>query len=253
MHPTRSLLALALATLPAFAGAQELPDPRQLIDRYLEAIGGAEALRGNMDASAKVSMVIAENGMRGDMQIHVRGDDLATSMTFNGMEIRTGLLDGLGWAIDPMNGPRLLEGAELEDMRRNVDPDVATFSDRAIASLETVALADSEGRPCHRVEIEWKSGINTAACFGVDDGLMLYTESISVSPMGEVRQVVHMHDYKPLGKVLGPSRMRGSLMGMTQVMTIEDYRLGSPPDEVFALPPAILALREAQPAGQSAE
>jgi len=253
MRATRLTLALALAALPAFAGAGALPDPRQLIDRHLEASGGADAIRDSGDGSAKMSIVVAENGMRGDLQLYTRGRDLVMNMTMAGMEIRTGMVGDIAWSIDPMLGPRLLEGKELEEQRRNVDPDVVTFADSAIESMQTVALADSEGRPCHRVEILWKSGDETATCFGLDDGLALYSESTSVSPMGEMRQVIHLYDYKTMGKVLVASRMRSSTMGMTQVMTIEDYRMGTPPDEVFALPPAIQALLDAGHGTQSAE
>lgn len=253
MRPNRLMLALALAALPAFAGAETLPDPRQLIDRHLEASGGADAIRNSGDGSAKMSIVVAENGMRGDMQLHSRGRDMVMNMTMAGMEIRSGMVGDIAWSIDPMLGPRLLEGKELEDQRRNVDPDVLTFADESIESMKTVALADSEGRPCYRVEILWKSGDETASCFGTDEGLALYSESTSVSPMGEMRQTIHLYDYKTLGKVRVASRMRSSAMGMTQVMTIEDYQEGTPPDEVFALPPAIQSLLDAGAGAQSAE
>lgn len=253
MRPTRLMLALALATLPALAGAEALPDPRQLIDRHLEASGGAEAIRDSGDGSAKMSIVVAENGMRGEMQVHSRGRDMVMTMSMAGMEIHTGMVGDIAWSIDPMLGPRLLEGEELDEQRRSVDPDVITFSDAAIESMKTVALADSEGRPCHRVEIRWKGGDETATCFGLDDGLALYSESTSVSPMGEMRQVIHLYDYKTIGKVRVPSRMRSVAMGMTQVMTIDDYQEGTPPDEVFALPPAIEALLDAGTGARSAE
>lgn len=245
MRPSRLMLALALAALPAFAGAESLPDPRALIDRHLEASGGAEAIRNSDDGTIRASVLVEENGMGGEMTIHARGTDMVMKLSMAGMQISSGMVGDIAWSIDPMLGPRLLEGEELQDQRREVDPDVLTYADAAIESMKTVALADSEGRACHRVEIRWKSGDDTATCFGLEDGLALYTESTSVSPMGEMRQTVHLYDYKPMGKTRVASRMRTHTMGMTQVMTVEEFTIGTPPDEVFAVPPAIQALLDA--------
>lgn len=244
-RPLVCALVLALAFAPALASAKDLPAPRALIDRHLAAIGGGDALRNSGDGTAKMSIQIAENGMRGDMVLHARGEDLVINMSMMGLQISMGSVGGVSWSIDPMHGPRLIEGEELEQQRQQMDPDVLTFSDEAIASMKTIALADSEGRPCYRVEIVWKSGNDTATCFGVDDGLALSSEFISVSPMGDMRQTLHMYDYKQFGPVKMASRMQGKTMGMTQVITIDSFEFGTPPDEAFALPAAIVALTQA--------
>lgn len=241
-----STAALALAIAPALAQANDLPAPRALIDRHLAAIGGVDALRSSGDGTAKMSVEVAENGMRGDMRVHVRGEDVVVNMSMMGMQISMGSVGDVSWSIDPMHGPRLIEGEELDEQRRQMDPDVLTFSDAAIESMKTVALADSEGRPCYRVEIVWKAGNDTASCFGVDDGLALSSEFTSTSPMGEMRQTMHLYDYKQFGGVKMASRMQGKIMGMTQVMTIDSFEFGTPPDEVFALPAAIVALTQAE-------
>lgn len=254
MHPTHMAsrrlglavaLALALVAAPALVAAKDLPAPRALIDRHLAAIGGADALRDSGDGTAKISIEVAENGMRGDMVLYARGEDLVMNMTMMGMQISMGSVGGVSWSIDPMLGPRLIEGEELEEQRRQMDPDVLTFSDAAIESMKTVALADSEGRPCYRVEIAWKDGNDTATCFDVDDGLALSSEFTSTSPMGETRQTMHLYDYKQYGAVKMASRMQGKTMGMTQIMTIDSFEFGTPPDSAFALPAAIVALTQA--------
>lgn len=251
MHPTHMAsrrlglaVAFALVAAPALVSAKDLPAPRALIDRHLAAIGGVDALRSGGDGTAKMSIEVAENGMRGDMLVHVRGEDVVMNMSMMGMQISMGSVGGVSWSIDPMHGPRLIEGEELEEQRRQMDPDVLTFSDAAIESMKTVALTDSEGRPCYRVEIVWKAGSDTASCFGVEDGLALSSEFTSISPMGEVRQTLHLYDYKQFGPVKMASRMQGKIMSLTQVMTIEDFSFDTPPDEAFALPAAIVALTQ---------
>ena len=244
---TTLALALALWSLPSLAA--DLPEPRSLIDRHLAAVGGAQALSASADGTAKMSIEIADTGMRGQMMLYARGEDMAITMNMMGMQVLMGTLDGVSWSIDPMHGPRLIEGKELEEQRRQMDPEVNTFAEAAITSMKTLELGDSEGRPCYRVEIIWKSGDDTVTCFGVDDGLALSSEFTSVSPMGEMRQTMHLYDYKSYGDFKLPSRMRGKAMGLTQVLTIDSFETGTPPDEVFALPAAIVALLDEQKTG----
>lgn len=248
-------LALAFASMPALASAEALPEARALIDRHLEAIGGVEAVRNSGDGTVRIALEIEENGMRGSMLMHSRGKDMVLVMRMAGMEMRMGEVDGVAWSIDPMHGPRLIEGEELSDQQNRTNPDVATYSDASIASMKTVALADSEGRPCYRVEIVWKSGDDTVDCFGVEEHVLLSTQSTETSPMGDIRQTMHFYDYKPYGDFRMPTRMRMKVAGITQIMNVESVETETPPDEAFALPPAIVALlgdRDASETGRPA-
>lgn len=118
------------------------------------------------------------------------------------------------------------------------------YAKRAIESMKTVALSDSEGRPCYRVEIRWKTGDETASCFGKEDGLALSRESTSVSLTGETREIIHYYDYRAYGPMKMPSRMRMKNSGLTHVMSIDRFEAGTPAADVFVLPPAIAALLE---------
>lgn len=235
-------LALAFASMPALASGDALPEPRTLIDRHLDAIGGVEAVRNSGDGTVRIALEIEENGMRGSMLMHSRGKDMVLVMRMAGMEMRMGEVGGVAWSIDPMHGPRLIEGEELSDQQNRTDPDVATYADASIASMKTVGLADSEGRPCYRVEIAWKSGDDTVDCFGVEEHFLLSSQSTGTSPMGDMRQTMHFYDYKPYGDFRMPTRMRMKVAGITQIMIVESVEMATPPDEAFALPPAIVAL-----------
>jgi hypothetical protein len=120
-----------------------------------------------------------------------------------------------------------------------------------VTSAKTVALSESEGRPCYRVEIKWVSGRETAECYGKDDGLLLSTESTAVTPMGEIKQVSHMSDYRDFGGVKVAAKMKNLAAGMTQIFTILSVDPTAPAAEVFALPPAIEALVKKAAEGQA--
>ena len=242
MHRTTLALGLSLLFAP-LAHAADLPDARTLFDGYVKAIGGRDAVVRNSEGTTKLQMEIVENGMKADMTMHSRGQDRAMVMSLPGVgDFRSGYSGGVAWGMDPMNGPRLLTGPERDQMVSDTDVRHALRDPAVITSATTVALADSEGRPCYRVEITWASGRKSADCYGKDNGLLLSTESTTTSPMGEIKQVSHMYDYRDVNGVTTATTMKTLAAGMTQRITLVSSDPTPPAPEVFALPPAIEAL-----------
>ncbi len=240
----RSLyIALAFAVSPLAAHAADMPDARVLFDHYIKAVGGREALAKSSDGTMKSTLEIVEAGMKGDMTLSGRGKDFVMSINLpNFGETRMGQIDGVAWSIDPQNGPRLLEGKERQQFAQQFDDNYSTRDASLIESAKTTALSDADGRACYRVEIKWKSGDNTADCYGVDDGLLLSTESTVASPMGDIKQVAFLSDYKTYGAVKFPSVSKSKLAGMTQLIKVQSLDATAPAAELFTLPPAIAAL-----------
>ncbi|MBP6748818.1 MAG: hypothetical protein KA144_04185 [Xanthomonadaceae bacterium] len=246
---TRSTLAaaLALALLPFAASAGDLPKARTLIDAHLKAVGGAKAFAKADEGTIKATMEIVEAGMKGDMTVYARGTDMTMTLTLpNYGETRMGTIGGTTWSIDPQNGPRLLQGKEREQFLQQNDRKHAARDQSLIAKAETTALSDSEGRACYRVEIEWKSGEKTADCYGVDDSLLLSTESTAATPMGEIKQITHMYDYKAMGAIKAPYKAKTKLAGMTQIILMQSFDETKLADSVFEMPPSIAALLKKQ-------
>ena len=249
-------LALALSPLAQAADtpAAALPAPRTLIDAHVAAVGGAEAYAKSNDGTAKVQMEIVENGMKLEMTLYGRGIDRASVMVIPGAgDFRSGYSGGVAWSMDPMNGPRLLEGKEREQVVEQSDSLITVRDASVIASAKTTALSESEGRPCYRVEIKWVSGRETADCYGTEDGLLLSTELVIASLMGDMKQISHMSDYKSFGAVKAAAKIKSKVAGMTQLITIQSVDPAAPAAEVFALPVAIEALVKKSAAAASTQ
>jgi hypothetical protein len=246
---TLSLSPLAQANEPAVAepaaepAAAELPTARSLIDAHVVAIGGREAALANSEGSIKSTMEIVEASMKGDLVLYSRGNDRLLNMTLPAMgETKMGSIGDVFWSIDAMNGPRVLEGKERQQMAEQFDPLYAMRDASLIEMAATTALSDSEGRACYRVEIKWKSGNNTADCYSTENGLLLSTESSATTPMGELKQVSHFSEYTAYGKSKAPKVTKSKLAGMTQLVRIESYEDSPQDPKLFVLPAAIEAL-----------
>jgi hypothetical protein len=250
----RTALAFALSlSLVPLAQAADLPDARRLMDAHIAATGGKEAYAGFGEGTTKLQMEIVENGMKLDMTLYGRGKDRLTRMAIPGAgDFNSGYTGGVAWGMDPMNGPRLLEGKEREQLLEQSDPRIALHDPAMIASAKTVGLSDSEGRPCYRIEIKWVSGRDTAECYSTEDGLMLSIEATTTTPMGDIKSVSHMSDYKVFGALKQPAKTKSKAAGMTQLLTIVSVDPAMPDPSLFTLPTAIDALvKKAENAGEA--
>ena len=237
-----ALAALALA-LPFSASAADLPKAQALFDAHIKAIGGRKAVEKESDGTLTGTMEVVENGMKADMRIASLGKNRALTMSIpNVGEFRSGRNGDIVWSMDPMSGPRILEGKERQDQIEPFEPKYVMRDASLIESATTTGLSESEGRPCHRVEITWKSGKKTVDCYGVEDKLLLSTESTASTPMGELKQTSHFHEYKPFGAVKAATLTRAKVGGMTQVFRLSAYDATPPSVDVVALPAAIQTL-----------
>jgi hypothetical protein len=154
----------------------------------------------------------------------------------------------VGWAVNPMTGPTVLSGKELEQVQRSADMDATVDFSRMYPTMETVERSTAQGRPCYRVRLVSPAADTAFACFDVASGLMSTMQSKQVSPMGEMEATVSFEDYKDFGGIKMPARTVTSTMGQEMVMTIKSVTNETIPETEFALPAEIRALAGQQPA-----
>ncbi len=223
--------------------AQSLPDAASIVRKYVDAMGGA-ALREKQGMVTEGTFSLPAMGTSGPMVVsHARPDHLVLRMTLPGIgEMRSGFDGTVGWSLNPLEGPRVLSGQELEQVRDDADFRATLRDDNLITSMETVERKDVDGQTCYRVRIVWKSGRETYDCYAVDSGLLLSTELRTETVMGTVDATVLFSDYKAFDGVRLPTRTVQKVMGQEFVMTVNSVRFEPIDPAVFELPAEIQAL-----------
>lgn len=243
--PLVGALALAAAlAAPASAVAQELPPAQEIIDRYVEAIGGREAATASVATRSVGSFQMPAMGVTGDLET-VSGPDGATAMkvTIPGMgDMLSGYTGEVGWSMDPMTGPRLLDGGELDAMREQSNRLYAVRDASLFESFETTGENEYDGEACWEVHYVWVSGRETTECYSKDSGLIIAQTTAQESPMGTVDVVTRMTDYERFGDLLVPTTMRQSMMGQEQILTISEVQYGDVDRSLLEPPAAIQTL-----------
>jgi hypothetical protein len=222
----------------------DLPPARAIVDRYVGAVGGAEAFARHTSRHAKGRISMPAQGVEGEMEmLAARPDLMRVRMTIQGVgEIQSGYDGKVGWSVNPLTGPMLLEGKALQQTKADSDFDAVLHTDNAFTSLETVERTTFEGRPAYKVRAVRTTGDEDFEFFDAENGLMLGAIVTRESPMGSVKATHVTADYRTFGAIKIATRIVQRLMGTEQVITIDSVDFNTVDPAAFVPPPQIRAL-----------
>jgi hypothetical protein len=241
----RLAAAAALVLVPAALPAQELPAAADLFAAYNKAIGGEAAFANAKGSRSAGSFAMPAMGMSGTLEVF-SAPPSKTLVVINlpGFgELRQGYDGETAWAMDPMQGPRVLAGAELSQMVDRARWDSALRLMDRFQSAETVEKTEMGGQACYRVKLVWKDGRESTECFSVENGLMVGSTAKAETPMGVMEATSLISDYKQFGDFLMPTKTVTQSMGAEQVLTIDTVEFVEVEAAKFELPAEIKALK----------
>jgi hypothetical protein len=161
--------------------------------------------------------------------------------------IQVGYDGTVAWSVDPMQGPRLLTGKELDEVREEADPRAAARSLDLFSSIQTVADTTMGGEQYYMVKLVWKSGRETFDCYSATSGLMVGSKNVQQTAMGAIPVTSVYSEYKKFGDFMMPTKTTQSVMGQQQVMTITSVEVGTGVGITIVAPPEIKALAAPKP------
>ncbi|HEX7243653.1 MAG TPA: hypothetical protein VF263_25425 [Longimicrobiaceae bacterium] len=249
--PRALLLAAALASLAAapLAAQGTLPPAQQLLDRYAQAVGGRDRVARYTSVRTVSDLEFMGMGIKGTVESYTAKPNRMFMKTELG-PAGTGTMgfDGaVGWTNSAMQGPALMEGAELEQRREESDflESAAMIADpAAYASIQTVERAEMGGKACWKVKLVRKSGRESFNCYDVETGLLAGIVRTQVTQMGNMEITSVVGDYKDFGGVLLPTRSTATAAGQPVVIvtTTRSVEFDTAQPSVFELPQEIRAL-----------
>ncbi len=241
LRPFARYAAAALLVAVAAPATAQMPDGQSLVDRYEEVTGAASnPYDGISSIRTTMNMNSPAAGMAIDMQIDaVLPDKFVMRMNIPGMgEIRSGYDGTVGWSIDPMQGARVLQGAELEQMKNQAHNIASPGLGDDLVSAETTGESTVDGKKCWVVKLTQDSGEIADACFDADSGLLL-RQTMS---QGGVEVESLFQDYKEFGPVMMPARIVARGGGQEQIITIASVEYDAVDPAAVVLPAEVQAL-----------
>jgi len=212
----KRVVVVALCVLAAgFVHAQGTPAPDAVIEKYLAAIGGRDAL-GKL-TSRRSTGTVSVSGPAGDIPGQIELDaklpnKIRVMMTLDLTALGAGQLpieqrfDGTaGIVLNPMQGNSDISGLQLDSMRNNMFPTPLLTYRTLGMTLAPLAGDTIGGKTTVGLLLTPKSGAPVKLYFDPQTGLLLRTTTKISSPdLGELDQTSDVSDYRDVDGVKVP-------------------------------------------------
>jgi hypothetical protein len=237
---------LAAASLPA--AARQTPsvtaDARAIVARHVAALGGGAAFAGLTSMRASGALAMPAQGITGTVEIlAARPNKTLLKAQIAGIGTLESGFDGeRGWTIDPITGPMLLTGKQLDQARFDAVFDGPFHDLSRYTSLTSAGIEMFDGRKAHRVDTVNVAGDASKEYFDAATGLHAGSVATRETAMGPIEVTSYVRDYRETGKVLQAHQLVQKMMGVEQVITLDRFEFNTVPPDAFVMPPAVKAL-----------
>jgi len=240
----------------ARAQEQTLPAAEVILEKSIEATGGRAAYERTHSRKSTGKMEMPAMGLKAEAVEYSAVPDLSY-MILESPEIgkiESGSGGDIYWEMTQMTGPRVKEGDERALARRSTfNADLRWrefFPDVSTAGIDTV-----DGRPCYKLVLIPTEGPVETRYYDAGTYLLAKQEMLVETPMGEVPIEFFPSDYREVGGLLMPFKIRQVLMKMQEMVFATDsvWFNVEIPESLFVFPEPIKALlaKQAAPAPEA--
>ena len=230
-----------MAVIPAL-GQEKAPTVDQILDKYVQAIGGKAAHEKLTSRTGKGTFDIPAMGAGGPLEMYAKAPNKSLAIiTIEGFGVvRQGYTGTVGWSDDPQSGMRELTGAEAAAAK--ID---STFH-RDIKLKEIYPKMELKGKEkvgasdAYVIVATPASGPATTFYFDTQTGLLLRQDSTRETPQGTMNIQELFEDYKEVDGVKIPFTLKQNsdaisfVIKLTEIkhnVPIEDAKFNKPSDK----------------------
>jgi hypothetical protein len=202
----------------------------QVVDKFLQTIGGREKLGQIKDLTMKLSATVQGTPLE-VVQQRKAPNKSKTVMQAQGMEILNITTDGKRAVMAQMGNQQEVTGPELDAIKAQNTLFAELYYDqmgikRSLAGIETV-----EGKEAYKVELEMPGGAKVTEYYDAATGLKIRIMSSQNTPEGAVPQSTDLGDYKEVNGVqyphtvttsIGPQQIKMQVTGIEVNQNLED-------------------------------
>ncbi len=225
--------------------APALPEGRAIVDRFVQAIGGELAFRAVASMHATGTFAMPAQGITGTIEVFSsRPSNVRLRADIDGVgRIERGYDGKVGWSVNPIEGPSLITGRQLQELIDDGLFDGPLHPPSKVGELTTVEQTTFDGQAAYKVKVVFTSGTEQFEYFAVESGLLIGSEGTREMPGGGlVPRVSILRDYKQFGALKQPTSLVQQTLGIEQVVTITTYEYDAVSPDMFTPPAEIQAL-----------
>jgi hypothetical protein len=230
------------STAPDQGGAQEfnrreagLPSAAEIVNRYLQALGGEEALRKITSRGAKGSFFVPSYGSWGSYQeFALAPNSLIRTFHVENYGVTQRCVQGeTGWSESPEYGVEDLKGAALKELRLEAELCHPLAFRTRFSNLEAVRRTHLDGRDVIEVRGLFAEGVPLTLWFDAQTGLLSCVELPETGRNGKTNPVrMFYEDYRSVDGMLVAHTLRyvgGDLIWIVNRGVAHNLPLGAAP------------------------
>ena len=260
IRPMMAAMICAGLTIPGVLRAEEksLPKAEDIVDKYVEAVGGKAPFEKLDNRVIKGTMEIVGMGVKGATTIYqarpTKQYFVWETPSLGKFEAGT---DGqVVWELSMMQGPQVKKGGERALILREATFDGTVNWRKLYQKAECVGLETVDEKPCYKVVLTPHEGSPETNYYDQESGLLVKSEVKLETAMGTLPAVGYISDYQRVDGILLAHKVRqvigGGLQEQLVVTESVKHNVDIPADR-FRLPGEIQALVDKEKGGKKKE
>jgi zinc protease len=238
-------IGLSFLVCLVLSAADPLPKGEAILDKYIEATGGKAAYEKKRTEISTAVMEFVGKGVKAKMTAYHAVPNKSYSVAeIEGIgNIEEGTDGTVVWERSVLKGPRVKSGEERALSLRAADIRHDTRWRDYFTKVETTGVEPIDGHVCYRLVLTPKEGQPETRYYDKKSNLLVRTNMIMKTEMGEIPAESSVSDYRTIDGVLVPFQLKQKVLGQEFTVTMQSLKTNVDiPAERFALPEDVKAL-----------
>jgi hypothetical protein len=190
--------------------AEGLPSVDQILDKYVQALGGKAAIQRVNTIAMKGTLEIPAFGASGTIERYSKAPNaLVLIVEVGGFgTVQQGFNGTVGWSQDPQNGMRDLAGPELAQAKREADIHRNLRLKELYPKMVVAGKDKVEDRDVYVIEATPADGGPEKMYFDAQNGLLVRSDQTAYNAGEQLPTQTFLEDYKDVEGVKMPSTIR---------------------------------------------
>lgn len=257
-----ALIVFGVAAFPVAAQTEtktqeKKPSAGEVIERYLEVIGGREAAAKLKNRVAIFELEFVGQGLK--LKADVSAARPNKSYLKAEIEGLGGMQEGCdgkeAWSMSDIGGNTVSEGTERDDKLLGAAFDKYADWKKLFKEAEHKGVVKTDGKACHKLVMTPKAGSVQTWFFDAESGLMVREDAVQRQMGSEFPTVSRVSDYRKVDGVLMPHKIVTEIGTLAkQAITVKDIKHNvEMPEGRFDLPDEVKKIIEKRKAEDKAK
>jgi hypothetical protein len=209
---------------PSPTPAASLPSVKQILDRYVQALGGAEALTKITSRSAKGSRIGAD-GVLVPEEVHQKAPDkILTVTSYPNVVFSNGFNGTAAWAHSSREGATPLPEQLLVQIKRDAVFYKELKTEELYSSLTVLGRGSVRDAEAYVIQATPVNGAVEKLFFDVATGLLVRRYTESDTPLGKLPLQMDYEDYREIDGIKQPFLIHWSMPGRIWGRKIDEIK-----------------------------